>query len=369
MLRYVAMFFLAVAIFWGCQSKEIMSAKLYMQEERFELAAENARMAIEKDSTNADAWLLLGEIYAHLDSIDKMIRALDKAVELKPSTKNRANEIRSAKWAEYFNEGVTLGKKKQYEKAIEKTLIAYRIDSTRAQAPENLVYFYSQTGTKDKALRFAKRAYQLDPKNTSMALNLSTLYISHDEIPKAISILKEVRSRNPELPEVYKILAMAYDQVGKQDSALWANKQYLKIDPDDEESNFRVGVIHYEAGELEEAKESFLKVLKINPDNVDAAYNIGVIALKQENYDTAIKYFTDVITKNEENLKAWDKLSIAYLKKGDTKTARAYANYSEAIYQMNQGTDISRIKELLNKALKLKPDFPQAKEKLEQISK
>jgi len=112
--------------------------------------------------------------------------------------------------------------------------------------------------------------------------------------------------------------------------------------------------------------EYFQKVTEIDPENIDALFNIAVLHINNEKLDEAIEYLFKVIEIDPDYIKAWERLSITYMQKSDASIAKAYAAYSEALTKLEYG-DEQEAKKLIQSALKLKPDFPQAKAKLDEL--
>ncbi|MCD6532312.1 hypothetical protein J7K99_07705, partial [bacterium] len=49
-----------LAAFWGCQSPEMTSAKVYIQQKEYDQALIQLKKEIEKNPTNAEAYFLAG---------------------------------------------------------------------------------------------------------------------------------------------------------------------------------------------------------------------------------------------------------------------------------------------------------------------
>ncbi|RKZ34100.1 hypothetical protein DRQ33_02905, partial [bacterium] len=69
-------------IFIGCQSPEMTSAKVYIQQKDYSSALVQLKKEMANNPTNAEAYFYAGQIYGELDSLDQMVKMFDKAEQL-----------------------------------------------------------------------------------------------------------------------------------------------------------------------------------------------------------------------------------------------------------------------------------------------
>jgi superkiller protein 3 len=114
-------------------------------------ALEKAKQLIEKDSTNGNAWILLGKTNRLNQRYTDAIFAYEKAKELNPDDK--------------------------------KLLLI-------------LAKTYSQSGNRVKAVKTYEQALQLDSTNTAIQINLSALYLKQSKYKKAYTLFEQLHKQD-----------------------------------------------------------------------------------------------------------------------------------------------------------------------------
>ena len=146
-----------------------------------------ALKALSIDESNADAYALLGFIYAYFERYDRSIKNLNLAIQLNP---NDASSLKN-----------------------------------RGQA---LIW----SGRVDDAIHSLETAFRFDPNQPSGAfMFLGIGYYLKDQYDKAIDVLEEGLSRYPDWPGNHIILAAAYAQSGRSGDAKREAQEVLRLDP------------------------------------------------------------------------------------------------------------------------------------------
>jgi tetratricopeptide (TPR) repeat protein len=96
---------------------------------------------------------------------------------------------------------------------------------------------------------------------------------------------------------------------------------------------------HLEARRLADAELIYRQILEVNPNHFDALHYLGVIALQVRKYDKAVELISRAVEQNPASYAAHNNLGISYLQQGKLTQA-----------------DLS-----FQRALAIKPDYPQAK--------
>lgn len=362
-----SLFLLVVSlIFVGCQSSEITSAKVYIQEKNWQKAYEQCALATQKEPNNPQAWLLLAQICTEMESAVCVVRATDRAVYLDPKTQQDAARIRSNAWQKFFNKGVLAGRKGAYEEAANWTLVAYAVDSTKAEAPLQLSFFYRKLGDNVKAIRFYRRAMELQPENEAIYIDLAATYINNKQSDEAVKVLKEIISKKPDVKEAYRIMGIAFTNLRQLDSAIYSYNEYLRLEPVSVGVLLEYGALLYETDKKDSASKVFEKVLEIDPQNVQAKYNLAVAYSDLERNNEAKALLEDVVKIEPNNYRAWGRLAIVHQKLGNVKYANAFYQFAEGLSVEEDG-DIEGALKYFEKSVEYEPNFKDGWKKLVEI--
>ena len=348
-----------LAAFWGCQSPEMTSAKVYIQQKEYDQALIQLKKEIEKNPTNAEAYFLAGQLYGEMDSLDKMVEMFNKAEELDTSYRAEIIKWRRSKSAEAFNKGLKAWKrKKDLEKSLKWTYMAIKIDSTNVNAYKNLGFLYQQKQMKfeqegnkdsaqyyiDKRIEVYRKAHFMDPDDEELAAILAALYTAENMPPSSISIL-ELYIGKAQNPKVYSAAADAYDQLGQTEKALQMLTHMEKLDPNDAGVLFDIGVRYYNMEKYDEAAQYFDKVLKIKPDDVNALNNKGLALFNAGKLDEAEKIFVELVKKKPDVADYWSALAVTWAKMEKGKKATTAFDIQKAL----EAGDKDKAKKLIKK--------------------
>ena len=117
---------------------------------------------------------------------------------------------------------------------------------------------------------------------------------------------------------------------------------------DDADSNAYLGDLLYHTNRPEDAEPYLAAALKIRPELGIANTSLGMIRLRQKNYDEARKYLEKAIASDQKNYLAYYDYAYLLSRDGRDELGNARAFSSETT---------SRIRNALNKAISLKPEF------------
>ncbi len=348
MRRTMVVAFIAAAVlasFWGCQSAEMTSAKVYIQQKEYDQALIQLKKEIQKNPTNAEAYFLAGQLYGEMDSLDKMVEMFNKAEELDTSYKSEIEKWRRSKSAEAFNKGLKAWKrKKDLDESLKWTYMAIKIDSTNVNAYKNLGFLYQQKQMKfeqegnkdsaqyyiDKRIEIYRKAHFMDPEDEELAAILAALYTAENMPDSAISILKPYIGK-AKSAKVYSAAADAYDQLGDTEKALEMLTHMEKLDPNDPGVLFDIGVRYYNMKKYDKAAEYFDKVLALNPDDANALNNKGLALFNAGKLDEAEKVFVELVKKKPDNPDYWGALAVTWAKMEKGKKATIAFDIQKAL--------------------------------------
>lgn len=120
------------------------------------------------------------------------------------------------------------------------------------------------------------------------------------------------------------------------------------------------GIVHYEKGEFEKARDSFRGALLLKPESTDAQQNLGLALAKMKEYEAAEEQFGQL----SELLKSKELKALQYYHQGLVHFENSVtASNGENGEQPNVRKAIDQALKSLkcfNRALDLKPDYPDA---------
>jgi Tfp pilus assembly protein PilF len=142
---------LATLILLSCQSKEVTSAKVYMQQDNWDKAKEQLLMAVDLYPRDPEAQYLLGEVYAKEGEWEKMNDSFDKSLKIGPRFEPQIKNIVEKSWVTTFNAGVARINANDLEAAISKFKECLIINPERIEGYKNLAVSYMRTDNYEDA--------------------------------------------------------------------------------------------------------------------------------------------------------------------------------------------------------------------------
>jgi tetratricopeptide (TPR) repeat protein len=170
----------------------------------------------------------------------------------------------------------------------------------------------------------------------------------------------------------------AWDQ--EWDKAVAAYRQALQEFPDHPKALNSLGLALYQLGNVEEALRIYMNVAKLSPDDpvpmekvaqlsertgdlktaVDAALRAGDLFLKQRDTEKALENWVRVTNLNPENAIAHSRLAQVHEKLGHLP--QAVIEYLAIASIIQRAGNSEKTKEMVDKALSLSPNSPEAKQ-------
>jgi len=249
--------------------------------------------AVRLDSTNAEYFLLLGDIYFSKLFIAQAVSSFEKSAALDP--KNITAELKLAELFLYL---------KKYQDCIEHADNALRIDKTNSKAYFIKGYTFKETGDTARAISSFQTAVEQNPGYFDAYIQLGGLL---------------TQKKNP--------LALNY-----YDHALQLKKN-------DADALYGKAMYYQEMDSIDTAEKLYQQLLEANPDYKEAIFNLGYISLVYKlDYKKAAEYFNAVSRLDTNDVRAFYNRGLSYeqMKKKDL----AEADYRKAL-QMSPGYELA----------------------------
>jgi len=354
---FATIFVVSVALLLGCQSKEVTSAKVYIQQDDWPKAIEQLEKAVKLYPEDAEAYYLLGEGYAWKGEWDKMNEVFKKSLAIASKFEPQINNTRERHWVNSFNAGVSKINGGDIQGAIKSFKTCVLINPSKPEAYKNLAYTFLQADS----MAAAKQVYLDLLKNVGEDVeamsSLSRLYIQDKEYEKALELEKKILAKDPENKDAIANLALIYDFMGETDKAFAAYEEALAKNPNDKDLLFNLGRLYFIKRDYDKAIEQFKIVIGNDPEDVDSNVNVGNAYLsmgdqyrkelksKEEKgeqitqaevdklkdfYCKSIPFLEKAANLRADDAAIWNNLGVAYVNCGDAdKGAAAFKKAEE----------------------------------------
>jgi tetratricopeptide (TPR) repeat protein len=199
----------------------MLAARTYLASKDKKAAEQTLRRAVDVDSANLQAYMMLGQLYASEGRLDEARAKFERLATLQPKgvpahtmaamilhMQNKVDEARA-----------------RYERVME-------IDPQAAVAANNLAWLYAEGGGNlDLALQLAQTAKAKLPTNAEVNDTLGWIYYKKNLPELAIPLLRESVAAAPENPVYHYHLGLAYSKKGDDASARHSLDRALKAQP------------------------------------------------------------------------------------------------------------------------------------------
>ena len=322
------------AYYTACDSTEMMSAKVYMQENNLESAEEQALLAVENETANPlpSYWLAVN-VYLKQERWEEMIAMFDKSLSISPKFAAEIKNQSEFHWVNHFNEGanefndVLNGESPNADSSLSAAIESFEkatiLIPERAQAYASIASIYLHKKDVDSAKNYLIKSAELDSTDFKSLINLGIIYSKENDYEKGDGYLTEVLKRDPGNLVALQQLAQNLDSQGKSEEAEATYHKALEADPENANLMYNLGVIYLKADNYVKAEEMFVGSLKLNPDDCDAISNVAVVysnlegrLVEAENY--LLKAVECAPTENVY----WRQLVGIYMKMGEPDKAQ-----------------------------------------------
>jgi len=285
------------------------SARLYLDRARgnprsdekldlYRQALEAVQKGMEEDPSNAQIWLIAGQVYVQLDSATQAHEAFNKAVELWPEYQKEVDTERRNAWVRWHNQGVNDLQQQNLEAALDRftqaDLIYDKMPNTRLQ----LGALYVRMGEMDKAIEAFRGALEIlrGPARDAVpakeqetwrtneevaAFNLAQLLANAGRYEEAEQEYRAFLAREPQNRTAKTNLAIVLSRLGRNDEASEIYAEILS-QPDLTETEYTaIGIGLMNGDDFVRAAEAFRKALALNPYSRDAMYNLAQSIYRQ----------------------------------------------------------------------------------------
>jgi len=350
----VSVLLFGMLLLFGCQSKELTSAKVYIQQDDWQKAEEQLKMAVELYPADAEAHRWLGEAYGRTGDFENMNKEFDASLANSPQFADDINSLRTTYWVQNFNQGISkvkaadqaeneTEKSKRLVEALDLFQVCPVIDPERTDAYKNIAFVYIRLDSVDGAIENYEKVVAVDQSDTKTMLQLGSLYYEKKDYQKCVDLMDKILAVESGNLDALSQKAFAFDSMGDSDKAFASYEEALSKNPGDPDLLFNMGRLYYMKKNYETAIEQFKKVLEVVPDDLEATLNIGNAYLSIaerfmkpirdgkeltadeiddaknnaiENYKESIPYLEKATQLRADDAALWTNLGVAYINAG-----------------------------------------------------
>lgn len=240
-------------------------AKAFLDVNETNYALADVGRALMIDSTVAEYYLTISDVYFRLNKPQMCLNALKKANTLQPDYKEPL--YRLAQFSLYID---------KYQDCIDYANKMLRIDAQDDRPFMIKSLCFKQMGDTTKAIENLLEAVTENPDNFDAYMELGVIHLNRRD-PLSIDYLKNALAIQPENTLVLYDLGLAYQNMDKLNDALRTYTEILAIDSTYSNAYYNIGFINYQfIHDYNEALKNFDKAVKMNPKYYQAVYMRGL---------------------------------------------------------------------------------------------
>lgn len=359
-MRYFSIFLLFSVAY---ASVSATSTKIYVQQENWNKALENANKWKSEQPNNAEPYLWLGYIYTRLSDYKNATLNFLEGYDKNPKlyTKKEFEKKLSIggqnllNYEQFFivltNGSIQFYNENDYDNAIKVSEFIIKLDSSNSNAyqiasssyqikaqketDENkkkellnksrlLLETYNQKNPNDAKAKYYLALFHYDDAQNYLLKNDTMSY--KQSLNKAKDLLLSSIELDTTMPEIYYELAEIYFELGDYKNAVLNYEKSTKYDSSRYETFYNLSISYMKLKEYDNALKAMIKADKLKPNDYQILYFISLLYFEVKNYNEALKYADSAIKiketsavyelkanilkamkKNEEALKAFEK--------------------------------------------------------------
>lgn len=238
--------------------RDLIWAKLYVAEERWEEALALYEQALKLKGSEADVYHLMGEVYHAQEKYEQAMVYYKKALDA---------------GANYVTVGTQLGNVLQ------------------------------GAGDFAASIPHYERALEVRPNYLGALMSLGRAYFSLGRNEDAIGPLEKVVVLATDQSIHFQRLGLVYYKVGRTADAIEAFKRAVELDPQSMLTWYHLGLALEQSGNIDTAEEIYLQALEYDPHRSDILLRLASLYQSNENFDTAVRV---LMTLLENNPRVWE---------------------------------------------------------------
>lgn len=306
---------------------------------------DHAVLAVEADSSDAEAWAALSFSEAVLGNISEAMEFAEKAVELDSLSAmawgalGRSMIMDDTELALHnFEEALNLdsafvlgivGKahclvfQGEYEEASGELNRAMCIDSSWISLWLEMAKVFEYQEEYEKAFTCVNTALEKWPDNRLLLLELGWLFEMQGKYESAEDTYTEIAELFSDDTDALLSLGFLLEEQGYYGRAVKAYRDILERDPENYWCFGEIGLCLETVGNFDAARLSYLEGVELNPAYSFVQYRLGSIAEMNGNNDEAIGWYNSCVESDPSFTDAWIELGLLYENSGNFSEAES----------------------------------------------
>ncbi len=246
---------------------------------------------------------------------------------------------------DHYNRAKTAAGQGLTKEAMEHYRAALSLNPEYGQALTGLGALLLMQKRVEEAQELFEKALSIDPNHATALINLAMIDQSRGNNDSALQRLKKVIARNPEYAEAHLNLGSLLASMKKHDEAIQHLSKAIKLNPKRAVAHLNIASAYMSTQEWGKAEQHFRVVLQLSPRMPHPHSGLGTLKARQNLHAEAVESFRKAISLGGRNPRTFTRLGISLLALGDKPAAT----------------------KALEAALEMDPEYPAAKQALEQI--
>jgi tetratricopeptide (TPR) repeat protein len=306
------------------------------------------QQALEQDSADADALVLLGLLARQTGKPEAAIRLTALAVRLRPGNAGFQLSLAQAHWAagdsetaesccrrllerqpKFASAWCCLGELENARGQPEKARLAWEkaanLSSRSSRAEKSLGHLFSRQGNFEEAIKMYRAGLGKAPQDPALYCALGAALAAAGRKPEARTAYRKALKYRPAFPEVLLNLGNLYYNEGGFVQAAECCRKALALRPGYVKAWCNLGNALQMLGQMRGATSCYERALAIDPKTVAAHHNMGNAWVALKEYRRAEECFRRTLELEQKQARPWNSLGNAlFNQRRDEEAAACY---------------------------------------------
>jgi protein O-GlcNAc transferase len=264
-------------------------------------ALEQARIAVEFENDNAEAWNTLGRIELARGEPEEALSPLKKAAELKPDW-----------FAPWLDLGISLQQLDRMPEALASFNEAWKLNPDDPETGKALASVCISSGQTEFADEILARLSTLFPQDGEIDFHRAISLRSQGKLEESVRLFRRAIEMGLNVPEVHNNLAVSLFDLNLLDETYTSARKSIELDPEFSSGYNTLGNWASETGDLGQSKSWYLKAAELEPKFAAAVSNAAYVTRLQGDLDEAIVLYQQALKIDPEMPEAWSGIGLSY---------------------------------------------------------
>jgi superkiller protein 3 len=274
----------------GDMSSAVGLARVHLQRQQPQMAADVLERALAKNPGDRYAMQLLGTAYRRTGRVEEADFALAVGMTGEPAWPDPwTDEMRQ------FRRGfaVRLKDATQYFAAGQMPQAIALLQQLRQEKPDNIALLnhlgeaYVAAGRAGEGVAILEQVVARDPQRFEAYVNLASGYLNENDLVRARAAVDRAIAINPALGRAHETRGLILWRGGDERAALDALRAAVRSDPRDVRALIWAGMVAINLARPVDALESFARATRIDPTRVEAWVGVANAAMTLGHWDRA----------------------------------------------------------------------------------